>query len=371
MTALTPAQRDAAMRWIADDPDPDTRVELQRVLAAALTGDREAAADLTDRMAGTLRFGTAGLRGPVRAGPNGMNVAVVRRTTAGLAHWLRARGRAGAPVVVGRDARRGSEAFAAAAAEVLAGAGFAVRTLPGPLPTPVLAFAVRRDRRRRRVSRSPPRTTRPPTTATRSTSTTGASSPRRRTPRSRPRSPPHPRPSPSPSGRRTGSSTSARPTSTGSPALPRGTARTLRIALTPLHGVGGETAVLALARAGFTDVHVVATAGRAGRRLPDGRVPEPGGARRHRRPAGDGRTGRCRPGRRPRPRRGPVRARRPHRRRAGGCSPATRRARCSATTSCGTGRQSRSDDRLVATTVVSSSMLRASPPRTARASPRP
>ena len=54
-----------------------------------------------------------------------------------------------------------------------------------------------------------------------------------------------------------GSSTSARPTSTGVAGLPRGTARTLRIALTPLHGVGGETAVLALALAGFTDVHVV------------------------------------------------------------------------------------------------------------------
>ena len=62
-TGLNPALRDAAMRWIADDPDPDTRVELQRVLAAALTGDRGAADDLADRMAGTLRFGTAGCAG--------------------------------------------------------------------------------------------------------------------------------------------------------------------------------------------------------------------------------------------------------------------------------------------------------------------
>ena len=252
----TPAQRDAAMRWIADDPDPDTRVELQRVLAAALTGDREAAADLTDRMAGTLRFGTAGLRGPVRAGPNGMNVAVVRRTTAGLAHWLRARGRAGAPVVVGRDARRGSEAFAAAAAEVLAGAGFAVRTLPGPLPTPVLAFAVREIGAVAGVqitaSHNPPADNGykvyvddggqlAPPADTEIEAAIAAAPPAV----SVPVGPPH-------------GIVDVREAYLDRVArLPRGTARTLRIALTPLHGVGGETAVLALARAGFTDVHVV------------------------------------------------------------------------------------------------------------------
>ncbi|HEX5811635.1 MAG TPA: phospho-sugar mutase [Pseudonocardia sp.] len=244
------------MRWIADDPDPDTRVELQRVLAAALTGDRDAAADLTDRMAGTLRFGTAGLRGPVRAGPNGMNVAVVRRTTAGLAHWLRTQGRAGAPVVVGRDARRGSEAFAAAAAEVLAGAGFAVRTLPGPLPTPVLAFAVRRIGAVAGVqitaSHNPAADNGykvyvddggqlAPPADTEIEAAIVAAPPAVSVPVGPPRG-----------------IVDVREAYLDRVAgLPRGTARTLRIALTPLHGVGGETAVLALARAGFTDVHVV------------------------------------------------------------------------------------------------------------------
>jgi phosphomannomutase len=39
--------------------------------------------------------------------------------------------------------------------------------------------------------------------------------------------------------------------------IPRGTNRQLRIALTPMHGVGGAVAVEALRRAGFTDVRVV------------------------------------------------------------------------------------------------------------------
>ncbi|MFD5094365.1 phospho-sugar mutase [Amycolatopsis thailandensis] len=141
-TSLTPELRDRTFRWIADDPDDDSRVELQNILARAMGGEAGAADELADRMAGPLEFGTAGLRGPVRAGPNGMNVAVVTRTTAGVADWLTAQGHPGGVVVVGRDARHGSEAFAKAAAEVLTAAGFAVKVLPGPLPTPVLAFAV-------------------------------------------------------------------------------------------------------------------------------------------------------------------------------------------------------------------------------------
>ncbi|RCW43723.1 phosphomannomutase [Halopolyspora algeriensis] len=141
--SLDPHLRDAARRWIADDPDPDSRAELQGVLESAVAGSPESLVDLDDRMSTSLTFGTAGLRGPVRAGPNGMNRAVVIRTTAGLAAWLSERGSSGGVVVVGRDARHGSQQFAEDTAAVLAAAGFEVRMLAEPLPTPILAHATR------------------------------------------------------------------------------------------------------------------------------------------------------------------------------------------------------------------------------------
>src|ERR1700754_66016 len=95
-----------------------------------------------------LTFGTAGLRGPMQDGPGGMNVATVTAATWALAKVLTDRTERAADdrsptVVVGRDARHNSDDFALAAAEVLAAAGFSVLLLPDPVPTPVVAFAVR------------------------------------------------------------------------------------------------------------------------------------------------------------------------------------------------------------------------------------
>src|SRR6478752_8271098 len=140
---LTPALRDTTMRWIADDPSPADRAELQTVLANAMAGVPYAVADLQDRMRAPLTFGTAGLRGPLRAGPAGMNLAVVRRAAAGIAAFLTGQGRRGQQVIVGYDGRHRSAEFAADAAGVLAAAGFSVFLAPGPLPTPLTAFAVR------------------------------------------------------------------------------------------------------------------------------------------------------------------------------------------------------------------------------------
>ena len=122
--------------WIDDEVDPGAAAQLQSLLDA---GDID---ELNERFAAPLAFGTAGLRGPLRAGPNGMNRAVVRRAAAGLAGWLRDHGHAGRSVVVGHDARHGSSDFARDSAAVLAAAGFDARLLPGARPTPLLAFAV-------------------------------------------------------------------------------------------------------------------------------------------------------------------------------------------------------------------------------------
>src|SRR2546421_5307350 len=129
--------RQAAEAWLADDPDERDRAELR----AVLDGLPGTAADLADRFAGPLTFGTAGLRGQLRAGPNGMNLAVVRAAAAGLVGWLADRQAIG-PLVIGYDARRGSREFAAETARVASGAGRAAYVLPRPLPTPVLAHAV-------------------------------------------------------------------------------------------------------------------------------------------------------------------------------------------------------------------------------------
>ncbi len=260
---LTPALRDATVRWLADDPSAADKAELQRVLADAMAGREGAVADLADRMGAPLTFGTAGLRGPLRAGPAGMNLTVVRRAAAGLAAHLAASGERGSTVVVGHDARHRSAEFAADVAAVLAAAGFPVLLAPGPLPTPVTAFAVRALNAAAGVqitaSHNPPQdngmkvylrggaqlvspddarielaiAAAPP--AIRVDTRSGPDNPREWPP----------------------DILQGYLDRAGQLAAAGAGGSALRVAITPMHGVGGETAVKALHLAGITDVHVV------------------------------------------------------------------------------------------------------------------
>jgi phosphomannomutase len=234
--------------WIAHDPDPVTAAEL------AGCGESELAA----RFSRPLSFGTAGLRGPVRGGPDAMNLAVVLRTTWAVAAVLTDRGLAGRGVIVGRDARHGSAAFATATAEVLAAAGFSVTLLPDPAPTPVLAFAVRHTGAAAGIQITASHN--PPADNGYKVYFDGGIQ------------------IVSPTDREIESAVAAAPFAdeiARAPVEPadaslvgqyieraagvrRSTAAPIRIALTPLHGVGGSVAVETLRRCGFTDLYTVA-----------------------------------------------------------------------------------------------------------------
>jgi phosphomannomutase len=141
-TTVTAALVERATAWRDDDPDDATRAELDALLRRVAAGDASAEADLADRFSGLLEFGTAGLRGALGAGPHRMNRAVVLRAAAGLTAYLQesvARPR----VVIGYDARHNSDVFARDTAAVVVAAGGTAMLLPRPLPTPVLAFAIR------------------------------------------------------------------------------------------------------------------------------------------------------------------------------------------------------------------------------------
>lgn len=142
----TPDLTARARAWAAEDPDQQTRGELERLVAAVEADpDGDAARDLADRFAGRLEFGTAGLRGALGAGPNRMNRVVVIRAAAGLAAYLKAHGATTEDsVVIGYDARHNSDVFASDTAAVMRGAGLRALLLPRPLPTPVLAYTIRK-----------------------------------------------------------------------------------------------------------------------------------------------------------------------------------------------------------------------------------
>ncbi|MGP9844337.1 phospho-sugar mutase [Brachybacterium sp. 107] len=144
MTALDPALRERGEAWLTDDPDPATRSALTSLLEQAASGGEPAIDEITDAFSGDLEFGTAGLRGRMGPGPNRMNLAVVSRAARGLAdHLLGDLGLAEPLVVIGYDARYNSQDFARRSAAIMTSAGCRVQLLERSGPTPLVAFGVR------------------------------------------------------------------------------------------------------------------------------------------------------------------------------------------------------------------------------------
>ncbi|TFD54208.1 phospho-sugar mutase [Cryobacterium frigoriphilum] len=143
--ASTPAIIETARAWLAQDPDPETQVQLRTLINGASDGDAAAIADLHSRFDTRLDFGTAGLRGGIAAGSNRMNRVLVSQAAAGLASYLLRHALPGVTpsIVIGYDGRKNSHVFATDTAALMAGAGVRAILLPRLLPTPVLAFAVR------------------------------------------------------------------------------------------------------------------------------------------------------------------------------------------------------------------------------------
>ncbi|MEZ8758560.1 phospho-sugar mutase [Vibrio splendidus] len=127
-----------AMNWLARDPDPRTREELQHLIDEGMHDELE------DRFTQRLEFGTAGLRGKVGCGPNRMNRLVIQETATGLGHYLiehvanaSIRG-----VVVGYDGRLDSKQFAIDTASVLTALGIKVYLTSDVAATPIVAFGI-------------------------------------------------------------------------------------------------------------------------------------------------------------------------------------------------------------------------------------
>ena len=137
-----------ARTWAAQDPDPATAAALTELVRLADDGAAAARQELADSFSGTLQFGTAGLRAALGPGPNRMNRAVVRRAAAGFTAFLTGAVAQAAPgarprAVVGYDARHNSDIFAEETAAILTAAGVETFLMPSALPTPLLAYAVR------------------------------------------------------------------------------------------------------------------------------------------------------------------------------------------------------------------------------------
>jgi phosphomannomutase len=265
-----------AREWAAQDPDPATAASLLELVRSVDDGDAAARQELEDSFRGTLQFGTAGLRAPLGPGPNRMNRVVVRRAAAGLADFLLQAVGGASPgtrprAVVGYDARYNSDIFAEETAAIFSAAGIDTFLMPAALPTPLLAYAVRALECDGGVmvtaSHNPPQDNGYKVYLGRHAVPESGSGAQIVAPYDARIAARIDAVGPvdaivlAPSGWTVldGSLAAGYEQATAALVLPeRFPARDLRIVLTPMHGVGGETAKAVLNAAGFADVTLVA-----------------------------------------------------------------------------------------------------------------
>jgi len=130
-----------ATRWLQQDRDPDTRREMEALIAA------DDGNELERRLRKRIAFGTAGLRSSMKAGYAHMNSLTVLQASQGLADYILAQrhlqGTAGRPtVVIGYDARHNSQKFARLSAVAFLAKGFEVLWFGILVHTPMVPFAV-------------------------------------------------------------------------------------------------------------------------------------------------------------------------------------------------------------------------------------
>lgn len=256
-----------ATNWLANDPDETDRAELGQVIEAARRGEEAAIADLEDRFAAPLTFGTAGLRGKMGAGKNRMCTAVVTCAAQGLCEVLREHLKDGFKVVVGYDARYRSADFAKLTAGIVVANGGQAYLFPKYYPTPLTAYALRKLDADAAVmvtaSHNPPQDNGYKVYLGGRIVTGNGSGAQIVPPWD---SLIHQKIQAVPSAKAVKVATSGWETVPDSvienylvqaASLAKDCPTDLRIVLTSMHGVGGETCVRALHKAGFTDIHEV------------------------------------------------------------------------------------------------------------------
>jgi len=127
-----------AQEYIGFEQDPFFRDQVVKLV------EEKNFTELSDRFYTELEFGTGGLRGVIGGGYNRMNPFVVRKSTQGLANYIKKSVPAEeASAVIAFDSRNFSDLFALEAALVLCANGIRTYLFTGLRPTPELSFAVR------------------------------------------------------------------------------------------------------------------------------------------------------------------------------------------------------------------------------------